>query len=675
MRRLRHIFCAARHERGGVLLIVALCMPVLIGCTGLVLDVGNWFEHRRHLQTQADAAVLAAAGDFRFPCDVSVNSKIAARVEEYGKTRNPQVGGTDPGNVEFLINSRRWPRQTKASDPVDPTVVEGQPCAARMIDVKMTEHGLPWFLKATGVVDHINVKARVSLFPKTRGARSLPIGVPDVNPKAVRVWFVDETTSPPTDVPGSSKLLKRRLGVDGTPLIENGLAIWDNAAVNAGTPLPLKVERSKLGMRVALSQDASTTDCASTAVKCYDASSGNGLLFVRGHATTPVVNNGDAPQVRDAWLLSGTCGDGYFSMQGEDCDVQLNARIDLAPNVATNKVTVVALAGGKTYAMNRDSADGMWKTGAGIPVASGDSVPIGVQVQQKDGSIGGTACTNPNPCAPTTFNDVQRHMSASSDRSGPIGQLVVSNAAGTGANSLERCTATKTTCTYDLTVRVGLLGSVHVATSAASPPLTLRVAGGSQTGSLDCDPDSEFQGGAGQRLRADLRDQQDERVRPERHRAVQLRAGRDRRQDEPGAGRHEPAHVRRREGEDLHETQPVAGGADRPAAAGVGPASPAHVDHPVRVVPGKRQPEGAGPELRVLLHHRLGRLRRRVHEPVLGPWRRRRLPGGGLHHRPLRQVRLAHQRRQLRRRAVRFRRVDTVCRRTHRLGTKDPTWP
>src|SRR3954465_14754347 len=103
----------------------------------------------------------------------------------------------------------------------------------------------------------------------------------------------------------------------------------------------------------------------------------------------------------------------------------------------------------------------MWKkSGAGLAVVSGALVPIGVQVQQKDGSIGGTACTNPNPCAPTTFNDVQRHMRASSGRSGPIGRLVVANAAGTGANSLERCTATKTTCTYDLTVRVGLLGSV-----------------------------------------------------------------------------------------------------------------------------------------------------------------------------------------------------------------------
>src|SRR4051794_22462628 len=316
MRRLREIFRAARHERGGVFLIVALCMPVLIGCTGLVIDVGNWYEHRRHLQTQADAAVLAAAGDFRFPCDASVNTKIDARVTEYGKTRNPQVGGTAAANVEYLINSRRWPRQTKASDPVDTTVVEGKPCAAKMIDVKMSEHGLPWLLEATGIVDHINVKARVRLFGKTQQARSVPIGVPDVNPKAVRVWFVDEaptpSTDPPTEVPGSSKVLTRRVDPD------NGLQIWDNKADNGGTPLPLKVKNtdplnvkdSKLSMRVALSDVASTTDCTNAAVKCYDASSSKGLLFVRGHAPTPAVQNGDASEVREAWLLSGTCAGG-----------------------------------------------------------------------------------------------------------------------------------------------------------------------------------------------------------------------------------------------------------------------------------------------------------------------------------------------------------------------------
>src|SRR3954454_15311031 len=103
MRRLSQIFRSPRHERGGVFLIVGLCMPVLIGFTGLVIDVGNHFEHRRHLQTQADAALLAAAGDFRFPCDASVTAKIADRIDEYGNTRTPQVGGTPAAKVKYKL--------------------------------------------------------------------------------------------------------------------------------------------------------------------------------------------------------------------------------------------------------------------------------------------------------------------------------------------------------------------------------------------------------------------------------------------------------------------------------------------------------------------------------------------------------------------------------------------
>ena len=484
MARLRRGLAALRQERGGVLVLVAICMPVLIGFTGLVIDVGNWFAHHRHLQTQADAAALAAAGDVRFPCDATVNSAVNARIEEYGKTRNPQVGGTPAENVEWALNSRTWPRQTGAGSPVDSTVVEGPPCSARMIDVKMSEHDLPWFLKATGIVDHINVKARVNLFALTRQRRALPVAVPDVNPEAVRVWFVDEATG--TEVPGSSKLLRRRQDADGNPLFENGLQIWDNAADNEGTPLPLTVESSRLGMRVALSRDPSTTSCADAVVECYDAGSANGLLFVRGHATTPLVASGAAAELRDAWLLSGTCGDGYFSMQLAECKVQLNARIDFAPD-ATSRI-VDAVAGGKTYSMTLDPLDGMWKTSAAIPVPPGTSVSVDVRVRQRNGTVDGTACTNGSPCE-RTFSQVQRHFSASDARSGPIRQLVLSDAAGTGANSLERCTAAQTACTHDVRVRVGLTGGVQYASSPDSPPISLRVAGGgSQNQSLDCDP-------------------------------------------------------------------------------------------------------------------------------------------------------------------------------------------
>ena len=51
----------ARDERGQILILTAATIIALLFMGTVVVDVGNWFIHRRHLQTQVDAAALAAA--------------------------------------------------------------------------------------------------------------------------------------------------------------------------------------------------------------------------------------------------------------------------------------------------------------------------------------------------------------------------------------------------------------------------------------------------------------------------------------------------------------------------------------------------------------------------------------------------------------------------------------
>jgi Flp pilus assembly protein TadG len=48
-------------ERGGVLVMVALALPVMLAFAALVIDVGHAYQLRRHLQASADAAALAGA--------------------------------------------------------------------------------------------------------------------------------------------------------------------------------------------------------------------------------------------------------------------------------------------------------------------------------------------------------------------------------------------------------------------------------------------------------------------------------------------------------------------------------------------------------------------------------------------------------------------------------------
>jgi hypothetical protein len=54
---------ALRREAGQVVVLFALMLPVLLGLTAMVVDLGNVFVERRTLQKAADAAALAASQD------------------------------------------------------------------------------------------------------------------------------------------------------------------------------------------------------------------------------------------------------------------------------------------------------------------------------------------------------------------------------------------------------------------------------------------------------------------------------------------------------------------------------------------------------------------------------------------------------------------------------------
>src|SRR4051812_46344703 len=51
----------AGRERGQVLVIMALAMIALLGITGVAVDMGYAYAHRREVQNAADAAALAGA--------------------------------------------------------------------------------------------------------------------------------------------------------------------------------------------------------------------------------------------------------------------------------------------------------------------------------------------------------------------------------------------------------------------------------------------------------------------------------------------------------------------------------------------------------------------------------------------------------------------------------------
>jgi Flp pilus assembly protein TadG len=464
-------FRAATDERGAVLVMVVLWLPVLVLMASLVVDVANWFVHKRHLQMQADSAALAAAADWAQPgCD---DAAIDARAREYGGfTYNAQIGGTSPDNVQLLLNSETYYNQ---STPVDTTVNTDPPCQAAMVDVKLTETDLPWYFRVAQV-PFINAHARVSIVQANTLSGALPIGVPDARPEKAKVIFVDEGTG---EVLGERELT--RSGGSG------GFGLWDNAA----EPLPVNIDRARIGVRVALS-GGSSLNCGAPLVNCYDAGSGNGLLFIRGWQSGSVAVT-ETPQARDVRLLPGTCTGAYFSSASAQCFAGVEAEIDFGTSdplaVVGAKVTA-DIGGNKSYTLTYDPTSARWRSLAEIPVAAlAGPVDVNLTWEKTIGTSNGTTCTSAgnNPCK-GTFPAVQRIFSASEQRAGPVVEARVFEATSPGidANSLEMCASG---CTRDLVVELKLVGSLEDAQSVNDPPVALRVIGGSQNQSLDCDPD------------------------------------------------------------------------------------------------------------------------------------------------------------------------------------------
>ena len=460
-------------ERGAVLPWFALWLPVLVLFLVFVVDVGHWFEHKRHLQMQADAGALAGGGVFTIPCS---SASIEATARKYAGDPgadgpyNLQVPPTDQANVHVLINATDY-WNNGGSDYTD----GGDPCNAKMVDVKITEADLPLFFGIPGLfgtVDAINAHARVSIQALTYlGGGALPIAVPDVDPSRAKATFVDEETG--------AVLATTTLRNTGTA---NGLSMWENEA----GPVAVPISSSKIGVRVSLSGNASSATCGDYLVDCYDTGSPDGIVYIRGWSSAGSGAQPNPPLARDVTLIPGTCADPYFSSATSTCTVGVSAAVDFGA-LPTSDAAVTASVNGATKDLEYDPASGRWiSPGAKFFSIDPSQGPVTVELKWEENSgsvtgLGPCTSTGANPCE-GTFGVVQRSFSAAEDRSGPIKLAQVWENGFFWANSFERGT------TQQLVVKIGLTPNLQNAQDVNDPVVTLRVVGGSRNQSLDCEP-------------------------------------------------------------------------------------------------------------------------------------------------------------------------------------------
>jgi hypothetical protein len=491
------------NERGATIVLVAVALFALVMVVALVVDVANWYVHKRHLQTQADAAAFAGGAAFTLPgCD---DTAIQKAVEQYsGKQTalasspyNVQVGKTPDANVHVLLNSDKyWPDGgSNFSDG-------GGPCAASMVDVKMTESSLPWFLGGS-FVPAINAHARVSMRLVSQLKGQLPIGVVDVNPQSGAVIFYDEANPATT----YARYL-RKINTGG------GLSEWANTdASGSATPISVPMPASgRLGAVVAFSSDGPplsapmsitgtvTEICARARVDCYNDPASSGLLFAHGYSTAAAPAD-KVPVVRGATLSTSNCPDtyAYFTYNDASCSATLTVNFDSTVSDLTNVRLTATPTGNCSGGGSDGSPNSTTRTFTiNIPAHAGPC-PITVTWAVKRELLFGTppvvACGNnfggSNPCT-GSFGIIQRAFGGDQDLSGPVRTAHLLNMGGDfGTPSCPgplgygpACNSFPIGDTHSLAIDVQLAGAVS--TSKNDPPVLLRIVGGSRNGTVDC---------------------------------------------------------------------------------------------------------------------------------------------------------------------------------------------
>jgi Flp pilus assembly protein TadG len=153
-----HVNRLLRDERGGILALSAFMMVLFLVLTALVVDVGNWYTHKRQLQNKADAGALAAGYEYltqlkncASPATAGAAATAISNVaKRYAGTGDAAVPGLKfnqtvnaTGNLIVRINAAS-PTDNDGTDGGDPCTVHAtgdaySPSGAIWTDVKVRE--------------------------------------------------------------------------------------------------------------------------------------------------------------------------------------------------------------------------------------------------------------------------------------------------------------------------------------------------------------------------------------------------------------------------------------------------------------------------------------------------------------------------------------------------------
>lgn len=522
-----------RNDEGSVLIAAAIAMLVMALLGTAVVQVGDWFQHRRHIQVRADAAALAGgqvlATCFNVPSSMTeqqADSAIEAWAQSYGgfSTTDPESGAVLPArNTQFgpsadnsmWFQSDTYPSSSEAQPATSRTLgnecFDGNGNPNLMLDVKMTQGGIPALFSIAPLAT-VHGWARVALQSITSTTPTMPLAIPDVNPKAVAVTFVDQSTGdalPNCANPGCVFPL-------GPPQLSGSLNSWGGSAT-----ITVPGADTNIGIRVSIgSQYGSCAHVNSTATyTCFDYSntggaSQRGIVAIRSYSTASV--SGTAPILRSVTPV--TCvpndspgGTPYFSAYqapGGTCDyVGVTAAVDFPSGATSKQVTSQITQGNCNPSTKMTLQSGnVWASSFSSLSTSQGAYDVCLGWRYKDSS--GTSHQGTFG-AGSNGSPVQQIFSGSdgSDLAAPGGPIMAASVTDNAGNGYSLPAG----ATETLNIAIGLTGGVHLPQKCSDasgnsgaayvcpsdPPVRLRFqTTGSLTYAVDCGTLPGHNGGA-----------------------------------------------------------------------------------------------------------------------------------------------------------------------------------
>lgn len=115
---LNRLLSRIKNERGAYMVFFAILIPILFGCAGLAVDLGNGFARHVRLQKAADAAVLAAS----YVYDENNSAEMYRVAEQYLQANldNEEDRALSLEEIRKKYDMRLYPRH-----PKDSTKTEG----------------------------------------------------------------------------------------------------------------------------------------------------------------------------------------------------------------------------------------------------------------------------------------------------------------------------------------------------------------------------------------------------------------------------------------------------------------------------------------------------------------------------------------------------------------------